>query len=260
MQYGVGTDRHARITVGTVPFEVTTLGSAVGTVVNLSVNQEAVPVRLANAYCVAHASKSEEYNRLLRGRGINFPDGSPVVWAMRLRRTATTRPGRVRGPSLFLKVLDKGRVKEVSHFFLGTTDETLTRLVEQVKILYPGIQVAGTLAPNFGPLDQDFYVDSATAIDAANPDLVWVALGSPKQDFAAARLAELSSRPCVGIGAAFDFVAGTAKEAPKWMQNGGLEWLYRLGSEPKRLWRRYVFGNIRFLIAVLSNAMRRTKS
>lgn len=239
-----------RTLVGTVPFEVTNLQSAIDYVVNEALARTPVPVRLANAYCVAVASKDLKYRGLLSGEGVNFPDGTPVVWAMRGNSRLGSRPGRVRGPSLFVNTIDQGRRKGIRHYFLGTTPETLELLVSKIEAVYPGTIVAGAFAPPFGELDDKFYESCVQRIEPSEPHILWVALGSPKQDYATSYLARSVGVPCVGVGAAFDFVAGTAKEAPRWMQDHAVEWLYRFATEPGRLWRRYLFGNIMFAASV----------
>ncbi|MDV7991229.1 WecB/TagA/CpsF family glycosyltransferase [Rhodococcus sp. IEGM 1374] len=236
--------------VGGIPFQVTSLELATQTVLRLSSQKRPISVRFANAYCVAVANKDPKYCTLLASEGINFPDGAPIVWFMRRSSSGRGVAGRVRGPSLFGSVLDSGRGIGIRHFFLGTTDETLKSMIERVSTQYPGINIAGSYAPRFGPVDKEFVKHATSKILAAEPQIVWVALGTPKQDFATAKLAESTQIPCVGVGAAFDFMAGSVPEAPLWMQNNGVEWIFRLASEPRRLWRRYVFGNLAFLYAV----------
>ena len=241
----------ARINVGNVPFDVTTLDDAASLIVSLASRQKAIPIRLSNAYCVAVADKDPEYRELLQGVGLNFPDGTPVAWVMKRLASTDQHPQRVRGPSLFNLTLEKGREHGLKHFLLGTSPQTLELLVESIARQYPGTIIAGKLAPPFGPLNSTFYDSCSAAIQTANPHVVWIALGSPKQDFAAAKLTELTNTTCVGVGAAFDFLAGTAAEAPRWTQKIGMEWAYRLVTEPKRLWRRYLIGNVQFLSSVL---------
>lgn len=235
-----------RVNVGVIPFEVTDLATASADLVEAARTRNPLTFRLSNAYCVASASSDPSYAALFSGTGRTYPDGMPVVWAMR-SFAKHARPGRVRGPSLFMDVLDRGRTQNIKHFFLGTTDETLKLLEVEVHRRYPDVKVAGSYAPPFAPLNLEFFETCTDKVTAAGADIIWIAMGSPKQDFAAARLADSARLPCVGIGAAFDFLAGTAREAPRWMQNSGTEWMFRLATEPKRLWRRYFFGNLTFL-------------
>jgi len=185
--------------------------------------------------------------------GVTLPDGTPVAWAMR-RHSASART--VRGPALFERTIDLGRKTAVRHFFLGSREETLAELMKELEARYPGVQTAGCYAPPFGPVDDLMLDDVAKRVKEADPDVLWVALGTPKQDFATAELASRLGVPCIGVGAAFDFVAGTVREAPEWLRGSGLEWLFRFASEPRRLWKRYLFGNTRFLISALVESTR----
>lgn len=244
-----------KIWVGKVPFHATSLQSAVSRVTAAAHSREPISIRLSNAYCVALAAKDDNYSRLLNSHGINFPDGTPVVWFMRMR-DRTSRAKRVRGPSLFVESLRNTQDTDVHHFFLGTTESTLAKLISAVDIQYPGAKIAGTYSPPFAPLSPELTAACTKEILKTDATLVWVALGTPKQDFLARDLSIQSGLPCVAVGAAFDFVAGTAKEAPSWVQNTGVEWLYRFAHEPRRLWRRYLIGNFQFLWSAITEISR----
>lgn len=235
-------------TVAGVPFGVTNLSEASDWLLSVAMRRSAVALRLANAYCVALASSDSSYRDILLGDGVNLPDGAPVVWVLRRRGL---QADRVRGPSFFVETLDRSQGTTLSHFFLGATDETLSALRAELQDRYPEARLAGSYAPPFGELDEQFYLIAETKIRHAMPDIVWVGLGTPKQDFATYELANRTGLPCVGVGAAFDFVAGTVAEAPVWVQNSGFEWLFRLLSEPRRLWKRYLFGNTRFIVELI---------
>ncbi len=249
----------SRIYVGKVPFANTSPTEAAGTILAASRQKQPLSVRLSNAYCVALASKDSSYEELLNGHGVNYPDGTPVVWFMRLLSRSAI-PGRVRGPSLFKQVLKASSEDGTKHYFLGTTDATLNSLTSKLKQQYPDIQIAGQFSPPFGAIDEKFLELCQNVCEESKPDLVWVALGTPKQDFVASALSIRLNRPCVAVGAAFDFLAGTAKEAPEWIQSSGMEWAYRLFSEPRRLWRRYIFGNARFLYSATFQSNYATKT
>ncbi|MDT5181799.1 MAG: N-acetylglucosaminyldiphosphoundecaprenol N-acetyl-beta-D-mannosaminyltransferase, partial [Mycobacterium sp.] len=241
------------VLIGGLPFEVTDMDTAVRDVITIATesSDQSLVVRLSNAYCVALASQDQEYRQLFGGPGLTLPDGAPVAWAMRNRARHPQKVGRVRGPSFFVGVLDHGRSSGLRHFMLGATDDTLTKLVDETTTRYPGVNIVDAYAPPFGPVEETVNDECIERIARAKPDIVWIGLGTPKQDFAAAALAERLPGVFVGVGAAFDFVAGSVREAPKWVQNSGFEWAYRLMSEPRRLWRRYLFGNARFILAVL---------
>lgn len=244
------------IEVGSVPFAVSDLHNAVNWLLSLPFrDRPGVSVRLANSYCVALADSDMRYGRLLAGKGINFADGAPVAIVMRAmsrgRDDSLAKVGRVRGPSFFELALEWGCDKGVRHFFLGGTPETLQRLEKRVVARYPHVKIVGKFAPPFAPLSREFTRACAGAIAEASPDIVWVGIGTPKQDFLSADLADLTGMVCVGVGAAFDFSSGTVREAPRWIQNSGFEWLYRLALEPRRLWKRYLVGNVHFMALVI---------
>lgn len=240
------------IDVGGVPFQVTTLEDACDWLLASAATprRAGLNVRLANAYNVALASEDSGYKGLLTEQGVNFPDGTPVVWLMRLRH-GQRRPGRVRGPSLFTLALRDSVSHGTKHFFLGSTPQTLARLEANVRSLCPGIAIAGTYSPPFAAIDGAYISDCAERVRASGADIVWIGLGTPKQDQLGTALAHEVPVVSVNVGAAFDFVAGTVPEAPAWVQRSGFEWLYRLVSEPRRLWRRYLIGNFQFLVAVI---------
>lgn len=244
--------------VGGIPFRSTNLSEVRQWLLTVAVPQRVgLNVRLANAYNVALASKDPAYATLLSTAGVNFPDGTPVAWFMKLQGSHG-RPGRVRGPSLFSSTLKESVELGTRHYFLGSTVETLRRLEENVRTLYPGIVIAGSYSPPFTSIDEAYISDCANRIRESEATLVWVGLGTPKQDVLGTALAREVNVVSVNVGAAFDFLAGTVREAPLWVQRSGFEWLFRLASEPKRLWRRYLIGNIQFLVAAVRNFSRDT--
>lgn len=221
-----------------------------------------IAIRLANAYCVSLAADRLDYKALMAESGVNFPDGAPVANLMNRLGSDDGRScgnaKRVRGPSYFEATLRHGRKVGLRHFFLGATPETLDRLCVQMQLKFPGLVISGTYAPPFAPVDPAGVMAMVDRILPTSSDIVWVGMGTPKQDFVAVELAKALSCPVAGVGAAFNFAAGTAKEAPIWIQRSGFEWLFRLATEPKRLWRRYIYGNSKFIrIALTALAQRR---
>ncbi len=143
----------------------------------------------------------------------------------------------------FEDVLDFGRGGGVRHFMLGTTPETLVRLRESLEKKFPGVLIVGQLAPPYrDDWDRMEVQDWIVQFEAVNADIVWIGLGTPKQDRVAGLLAQQSDRIFIAVGAAFDFSSGTKRRGPRILRRLGLEWLFRLLSEPKRLWRRYLLG------------------
>ena len=212
-----------------------------------------------NAHVAVRAQHDPELRSALEAAWRVFPDGASVAWLSGRLGHATARIG---GPDLMPKIFDLGRETGTRHFLYGATDRTLARLAESLEREFPGAQVVGMVAPTFGPIDDGRFEADIEAIRAAAPDLVWVALGAPKQELWMQRYAaELAPAVCLGVGAAFDFIAGEKRRAPLWMQSAGLEWLHRLAAEPRRLATRYLFTNTEFIFrAALQLADGRARS
>ncbi|WP_373427706.1 WecB/TagA/CpsF family glycosyltransferase [Arthrobacter sp. B2I5] len=219
-------------------------------------NNEPSHVHLANAYSIALADKSPDYRNVLAEPARNFPDGKPVSWISLLSGHSPALT-QIRGPQLFLDTFDLGRRSGTKHFLLGSTPEVLRALEDNLRLRFPGVLIVGAESPPFRPLTDPELMQQDKRISESHADVVWVGLGTPKQDYEARRLAESLPIVAVAVGAAFDFAAGTAREAPTWMTACGLEWAFRLACEPRRLWRRYLFGNVRFLTATLRWSLQR---
>ncbi|MDQ0602066.1 N-acetylglucosaminyldiphosphoundecaprenol N-acetyl-beta-D-mannosaminyltransferase [Streptomyces canus] len=214
-------------------------------------------VHLSNAYTLALADRDPELHGILRSASLNLPDGQPVVWANQLLHRGVTLPStRVYGPDLLLDVFALSRHAELNHYLLGSTPQVLNALHRELRRRFPEAQIVGTCSPPFRPLTPQDLRQQVEDIRSAAADIVWVGLGTPKQDRWVADLRAALPVVAVAVGAAFDFIAGTKRQAPPWIQRNGLEWLFRLGSEPRRLWRRYVFGNARFVRGVMRQASR----
>ena len=209
-------------------------------------------VHLCNTYTLALADSDDDYRHLLQGADLNLADGTPVVWANRLMHRGEAAPhDRVRGPSLFVDVLDAGQREGIRHYLLGSTPDTLDALRAQIARRFPDALVVGAASPPFRALADDERAEQNRRIAESGAQIVWVGLGTPKQDHECARLADELPIVAVAVGAAFDFVAGTIDEAPVWMQERGVEWIHRFAAEPGRLWRRYLIGGPRFVKAVV---------
>jgi N-acetylglucosaminyldiphosphoundecaprenol N-acetyl-beta-D-mannosaminyltransferase len=172
--------------------------------------------------------------------GMVAPDGMPLVWLSRLfgkRRTT-----RVYGPDLMRKMTAVSQLRGYRQFYYGGAEGVADKLKRALIASHPGLQVAGTFSPPFRELTPEEDRAVVGAINAARPDIVWVGLSTPKQEFwMASHLGCIGAPVMVGVGAAFDFLAGTKRQAPLWMRRSGLEWLFRPCSEPRRLWRRYAY-------------------
>ena len=236
--------------VGGVKFVSSNPRDACDRVIALGKERLGRHIHLANAYTVALADKSVEYRQVLAAPALVFPDGRPIGWISRLRGQ-TPRLAQVRGPQLFLDVLDHGRSAGIRHYLLGSTPEVLALLESRLTKMFPGIRIVGVESPPFRPVSAVEYEAQDERIRSSEAHIVWVGLGTPKQDVEAQRLSGSVPVVAIAIGAAFDFAAGTLPEAPVWVRKIGMEWSYRLLREPKRLWKRYFFGNARFLKAAV---------
>ncbi len=166
------------------------------------------------------------------------PDGMPLVWA--LKRAGHSQCSRVYGPDLMLSLFDEGRSAGLRHYLFGATAHTLGKLQTRLLKRFPNALIAGSYAPPFRELSQKEDADVADLINSSRADVVWVGLGSPKQELWMARMRDrLDASMLIGVGAAFDFHAGLVRQAPRMIQQSGFEWAFRLACEPRRLWRRY---------------------
>ena len=152
--------------------------------------------------------------------------------------------------------MDRGREVSLRHYLLGSTPETLQKLQHSLESRYPGVRIVGSYSPPFRTMTPEELQKQDDEIRASGAEIVWVGLGTPKQDYEAARLASVGIM-CAAVGAAFDFSAGTKAVSPQWVTALGLEWLHRLLSEPRRLWKRYAWGNVVFLYAATRNSLAR---
>ncbi len=194
---------------------------------------------ICGAHGVVECQSDPALQRVFNGAMAATPDGMPLVWA--LHGAGHADAGRVYGPDLMRNMLDSGRDAGLRHFLYGTTPATLAKLSAQILRRYPGAIISGTYAPPFRALSPDEERHVAAVINRAEADIVWVGLSTPKQDRWMASMRDRLNAPVlVGVGAAFDFLAGNTRAAPPVLQRAGLEWAYRLMTEPRRLWRRYV--------------------
>ncbi|HEX5494862.1 MAG TPA: WecB/TagA/CpsF family glycosyltransferase [Mycobacteriales bacterium] len=255
---GSPTTNHPVVWCAGVPITACGRADAARTVVDLARDPAGgIDIHLCNAYTLHLASRDRELMAVLRSARLNFPDGQSVVWANRLTHRGLGLPTeRVYGPDLFGDVLDLGRPAGLRHFLLGSTPDVLTGLRARLGRDHPDATVVGGHSPPFRPLDRAERHAQADMLRDSGAQVVWVGLGTPKQDREVHRLAGEVPAVFVAVGAAFDFLAATKPQAPAWMRRNGLEWTYRLAHEPRRLWRRYLFGNVGFVRAAAHWAIR----
>lgn len=195
---------------------------------------------------VWEAQKSPEFKNILNSADLFCADGIAPVWLSRILGDPLN--GRVPGPDLLAAFVSVANIKGYSSFFLGDTPETLEALTNRIEKRYPGHRIVGTLSPPFRPLTAADNTAILEAIDRARPDVLWVAFGLPKQElWIAEHLKRLDVPVAVAVGAAFSFLSGKVKRAPRWMGSSGFEWLWRLAHEPRKLWRRDLLDGPKFL-------------
>ena len=216
-------------------------------------------VCICNVHTVMEAHDDPEYAAILNQALIATSDGMPLVWA--LRRRGFARQQRVYGPDLLLTFAAyAARQADLSSYFFGAAPGVADRLAHSLSCRFPGFNVAGCQSPPFGDMTRE---EDAACVDAINNSaahVLWVGLGAPRQERWMAEHADRINAVMVGVGAAFDFLSGSKPQAPRWMMSLGLEWLYRLGTEPRRLWRRYLIHNPRFLWHVCRGSASQTSA
>jgi N-acetylglucosaminyldiphosphoundecaprenol N-acetyl-beta-D-mannosaminyltransferase len=202
---------------------------------------------------VMESQRDEAIRRIHNRAGLVTPDGMPMVWLSRLNGHADVE--QVCGSDLMAACCARSVSGGHRHFFYGGGAGVAQRLADRLCSRYPGLRVAGTYTPPFGTVSGALDQAIVGEINAAGPDIVWVGLSTPKQErWMDAHVGRLNAPALIGVGAAFDFHAGLKQRAPRWMQRSGLEWLFRLGAEPRRLWRRYLRNNPAFLSRVILQA------
>jgi N-acetylglucosaminyldiphosphoundecaprenol N-acetyl-beta-D-mannosaminyltransferase len=203
---------------------------------------------------IMESQRDEILRHIHNAAGLVTPDGMPLVWLSALKGYRGVE--RVYGPDLMLAVCKDSTPNRYRHFLYGGTPVVLERLSCNLQLRFPTINVVGAYSPPFRPLTPDEDDKVVQLINSANPQIIWIGLNTPKQEFwMANHLGKLNAPVMIGVGAAFDFHAGTKKQAPRWIQRSGLEWLFRLSTEPQRLWRRYLINNPLFILLVLAQAL-----
>jgi N-acetylglucosaminyldiphosphoundecaprenol N-acetyl-beta-D-mannosaminyltransferase len=195
-------------------------------------------VCVADVHAIMQSQWCDDFRRIHNGAGMVTPDGMPLVFLARLERGAAV--DRVYGPDLLMETCAHSVSRGYRHFFFGGGPGVADALAARLKKRFPGLQVSGTHMPLFRPTTPDEDDEIVRRINAARPDFVWVGLSTPKQEYWMAKFRPRLEAPVlVGVGAAFDFHSGTKPQAPRLIQRSGFEWLFRLASEPRRLWPRY---------------------
>jgi N-acetylglucosaminyldiphosphoundecaprenol N-acetyl-beta-D-mannosaminyltransferase len=206
-------------------------------------------------HSIVEAQDDDSLRDAFAGAELATPDGMPLVWLGRWRGHKGIT--RVYGPDLMLAVCDEGRHAGLRHYFYGGAPGVAMEVAARMSLRFPGLLLAGSGTPPYGHMGDEQVDELGAALATIRPDVVWVGLGAPKQErFMARCKGRLACGVMVGVGAAFDFHSGRVRQAPRWMQRGGLEWAWRLFQEPRRLWRRYLVTIPRFVWGVATQAPR----
>lgn len=206
-------------------------------------------VCLCNVHSVVTATRNPGFRNTLGQADMATPDGAPIAWM--LRRLGHPQQDRINGPDLMWRYCALAAARGEKTFLYGAEDATLDALERNLGTAFPGLHIAASHSPPFRPLTADEDRAIVERINASGAKTVWVALGCPKQEQWMAAHRGAIRAVMIGVGAAFDYHAGTLRRAPRWMQDAGLEWLYRLLREPGRLWRRYLLTNTLFILGAL---------
>jgi N-acetylglucosaminyldiphosphoundecaprenol N-acetyl-beta-D-mannosaminyltransferase len=216
--------------------------------------RESKHVCLSNAHSIVTASRSEQLRQALRLADLVLPDGAPVAWM--LRRLGSRGQTRISGPDLMWRVCERATASGIKVYLYGSTEAVLSKLEQRLKMFFPNLHIVGRCSPPFRELTGEESAHAVDHINASGAGLVFVGLGCPKQEvWMAANRGRLRA-VMIGVGAAFDFHAGTLQRAPVFMRERGLEWLHRLASEPGRLWKRYLVTNTLFMLGAAWQLLR----
>jgi exopolysaccharide biosynthesis WecB/TagA/CpsF family protein len=229
--------------------------AAVATIIAAAEKRECLTVSALAVHGVMTGVLDPSHQFRLNHLDLVVPDGQPVRWALRLLH-GVRLSDRVYGPTLTQKVCEAAATRDLSVFFYGSRPTVIAALTENLKARIPGLRIAGSEPSCFRHLSDREQLQLADRIRSSGASIVFVGLGCPRQEVWVYEMGHLVSSPLIAVGAAFDFHAGTLRQAPPSWQRVGLEWLFRLACEPRRLWRRYLSLNPRYVRLVTMQALR----
>ena len=220
-------------------------GSACDLIQTLTQAKQSSYIIAANVHVVMTAYWQKKYCQIVNSAALVTPDGMPLVWGMRLLGAKHQR--RVYGPDLMLAWCDRAQEQNLPIYLYGSTPRTLEKLTRNLQATFPNLKIAGTHSPPFRTLSLEEEAADRERIQQSGAAVIFVGLGCPKQEEWMYRQLGRLNAVMIGVGAAFSFHSGEVVQAPRWMMRFGLEWLFRLCQEPKRLWTRYLFTNFAFV-------------
>ena len=247
--------KEKRITMMDVPFDSVTMNETLTRVAGMIAARKPSYIATANVDFLVQARKDRELHGLLQRADMVVCDGTPLVWLSRLLGKAL--PERVAGSDLVPKLLERAAQSGWSVYFLGGRDEVLHQAVANVRQKHPQLRIAGAYSPPFAPLEKMDHEAINARIREAKPDILLVSFGCPKQEKWIAQNCKATAVPVsIGVGATIDFLAGAVKRAPQWMRQSGLEWVFRLAQEPRRLLKRYATDLAVFTVGAATELLR----
>jgi len=223
---------------------VTNMDKSINFIIDNIENLRGQYICASNSHTVVTAHDDPSYLKVQNESAMVLPDGKPL--SVYQKRHGHKEAEKASGPDIMAR-LTSPEFNQYRHFFYGSTKETLNKLEDNLKKTNPDIQISGSYAPPFRPLTSEEDRSIIELINESKPDFIWIGLGAPKQEFFMHEHKDKFSGVMFGVGAAFDFISGNVCRAPKWMQNVGLEWFYRLLHSPKRLFKRYLVTNTKFI-------------
>lgn len=215
-------------------------------------------ISFANAHTTVLAHEDREFHQVQMEASYVMPDGRPLSKLLRLR--GFSQASQIAGPDFMGRIWEATRSGTLSHYFYGGSPKTIEALRKRLANDYPELKIVGMESPPYRPLTDEEDREMIERINASGADFIWVGLGAPKQEYFMRAHKDMLCGVMLGVGAGFDFQAGTVKRAPEWMQKHYLEWLYRFCQEPGRLWKRYVVTNLKFIGMVMQYHRRRRKA
>jgi N-acetylglucosaminyldiphosphoundecaprenol N-acetyl-beta-D-mannosaminyltransferase len=244
------------VTVNSVAFDVLNEDAFSAAITQFKDCGNSHVVHFLAAHPTVVARQVPAYGDLLGSGDLIVSDGTPIALTMRVKDRHARRVTSTDG---FIRVCSDGLSSGLRHYFVGGANDAVAAAIrENLHTSFPGIEIVGFEVPPFRPYEDDEFDELLASIRASGADVVWVGIGAPKQEVLSHRLRTANAAPAiVTIGATFDFVAGTKSRAPRLFRAVGLEWFYRVMLEPRRLWRRYLLGNVQFVGGVLRDGIRR---
>ncbi len=221
---------------------------ALGQIITWGDRRESRYVCICNVHSVVTTTRDQSFRQVVNEADMATPDGAPIAWS--LRRFGFPGQDRINGPDLMWQYLNEAQRLGQKVFFYGSSDSTLKKLASVLAAQFPALQIAGMHSPPYRALTPEEDAQEVAMINESGANVVFVGLGCPKQENWMADHRGRIQAVMIGVGAAFDYHAGVVKRAPLWWQRNGLEWLYRLCSEPKRLMKRYMVTNTLFIIGI----------